>query len=53
VLLVAVGEHLERSQAMSALRALARAIDAKDPMTRRHSTVVSSSPDGYRVGLEQ
>ena len=35
-------EHLERSQAMSALRALARAIDAKDPMTRRHSQRVAS-----------
>lgn len=35
-------EHLERSQAMNALRALARAIDAKDPMTRRHSQRVAS-----------
>jgi diguanylate cyclase (GGDEF)-like protein len=35
-------EHLERSQAISALRALARAIDAKDPMTRRHSQRVAS-----------
>src|SRR4051794_5782978 len=35
-------EHLERSQAMSALRALARAIDAKDQMTRRHSQRVAS-----------
>ncbi|HEX6713198.1 MAG TPA: diguanylate cyclase [Thermoleophilaceae bacterium] len=35
-------EHLERSQALSALRALARAIDAKDPMTRRHSQRVAS-----------
>src|SRR4051794_27969340 len=35
-------EHLERSQAISALRALARAIDAKDAMTRRHSQRVAS-----------
>jgi diguanylate cyclase (GGDEF)-like protein len=35
-------EHLERSQAISALRALARAIDAKDPMTRRHSQRVAA-----------
>src|SRR3954454_19133626 len=35
-------EHLERSQAISALRALARALDAKDPMTRRHSQRVAA-----------
>ena len=34
-------EHLERSQALVGLRALARAIDAKDPTTRRHSERVS------------
>ncbi len=34
-------ERLERSQAMLGLRALARAIDAKDPATRRHSERVS------------
>src|SRR5207237_9699228 len=30
-------QHLERGAALRGLRALARAIDAKDPMTRRHS----------------
>jgi len=34
-------DHLERSHALSALRALARAIDAKDPLTRRHSDRVA------------
>jgi putative nucleotidyltransferase with HDIG domain len=34
-------ERLERSQAMVGLRALARAIDAKDPATRRHSERVA------------
>jgi HD-GYP domain-containing protein (c-di-GMP phosphodiesterase class II) len=34
-------ERLERSQALVGLRALARAIDAKDPATRRHSERVS------------
>jgi diguanylate cyclase (GGDEF)-like protein/putative nucleotidyltransferase with HDIG domain len=34
-------EHLQRSQALLGLRALARAIDAKDPTTRRHSERVS------------
>jgi diguanylate cyclase (GGDEF)-like protein len=34
-------ERLERSQAMLGLRALARAIDAKDPATRRHSERVA------------
>jgi diguanylate cyclase (GGDEF)-like protein len=34
-------EHLERSHALRALRALARAIDAKDPLTRRHSDRVA------------
>ncbi|MBO0769654.1 MAG: diguanylate cyclase [Solirubrobacterales bacterium] len=34
-------ERLERSQAMRGLRALARAIDAKDPETRMHSERVS------------
>jgi diguanylate cyclase (GGDEF)-like protein len=35
-------EHLQRSQALLGLRALARAIDAKDPLTRRHSERVST-----------
>jgi diguanylate cyclase (GGDEF)-like protein len=35
-------ERLERSQALLGLRALARAIDAKDPATREHSERVSS-----------
>src|SRR5205085_2301201 len=35
-------EALERSQAISALRALARAIDAKDPLTRLHSQRVAT-----------
>jgi diguanylate cyclase (GGDEF)-like protein len=34
-------ERLERSQAMAAVRALARAIDAKDPATTRHSERVA------------
>jgi diguanylate cyclase (GGDEF)-like protein len=34
-------EHLQRSQALLGLRALARAIDAKDPTTQRHSLRVS------------
>jgi diguanylate cyclase (GGDEF)-like protein len=34
-------EHLERSQATLGLRALARGIDAKDPVTRRHSERVA------------
>jgi diguanylate cyclase (GGDEF)-like protein len=34
-------ERLERSQALLGLRALARAIDAKDPATRSHSERVS------------
>jgi diguanylate cyclase (GGDEF)-like protein len=34
-------ERLERSQALLGLRALARAIDAKDPATSRHSERVS------------
>ncbi|HEY2769664.1 MAG TPA: diguanylate cyclase [Solirubrobacteraceae bacterium] len=34
-------EKLERSQALVGLRALARAIDAKDPATRKHSERVS------------
>lgn len=34
-------ERLERSQALVGLRALARAIDAKDPATREHSERVS------------
>jgi diguanylate cyclase (GGDEF)-like protein/putative nucleotidyltransferase with HDIG domain len=35
-------ERLERSQALLGLRALARAIDAKDPATRQHSERVST-----------
>jgi diguanylate cyclase (GGDEF)-like protein len=35
-------ERLERSQALVGLRALARAIDAKDPATREHSERVST-----------
>jgi diguanylate cyclase (GGDEF)-like protein len=35
-------ERLERSQALLGLRALARAIDAKDPATRQHSERVSA-----------
>jgi diguanylate cyclase (GGDEF)-like protein len=35
-------EHLERSAGLRGLRALARAIDAKDPMTRRHSERVAA-----------
>ena len=35
-------ERLERSQALLGLRALARAIDAKDPATREHSERVSA-----------
>jgi diguanylate cyclase (GGDEF)-like protein len=34
--------QLERTQALTGLRALARAIDAKDPTTRRHSERVAS-----------
>ena len=34
-------QHLERSQTLLGLRALARAIDAKDPSTRRHSDRVA------------
>jgi diguanylate cyclase (GGDEF)-like protein len=34
-------EHLERTQALNAIRALARAVDAKDPSTRRHSERVA------------
>ncbi len=34
-------ERLERSQALLGLRALARAIDAKDPATRQHSERVA------------
>jgi diguanylate cyclase (GGDEF)-like protein len=35
-------QHLERSAALRGLRALARAIDAKDAMTRRHSERVAA-----------
>src|SRR5207248_9524203 len=35
-------ERLERSQALLGLRALARAIDAKDPATREHSERVAA-----------
>lgn len=35
-------EQLRRSQAMLGIRALARAIDAKDPSTRRHSERVAA-----------
>lgn len=35
------GEWVERAQALSGLRALARAIDAKDPDTREHSDRVA------------
>ncbi len=35
-------ERLERSQALLGLRALARAIDAKDPATRQHSERVAN-----------
>jgi len=35
-------ERLERSQALLGLRALARAIDAKDPATREHSERVAT-----------
>ena len=35
-------QHLERGAALRGLRALARAIDAKDPMTRRHSERVAA-----------
>ena len=35
-------QQLERSQALTGLRALARAIDAKDPTTRRHSERVAA-----------
>jgi len=34
-------EHLQHSQALTGLRALARAIDARDPTTRRHSERVA------------
>lgn len=34
-------DHLQRSQALTGLRALARAIDARDPTTRRHSERVA------------
>ncbi len=34
-------EHLARSQTLTGLRALARAIDAKDPSTRQHSDRVA------------
>jgi len=35
-------EHLQQSQALVGLRALARAIDAKDPSTRQHSDRVAA-----------
>ena len=35
-------QHLERGAALRGLRALARAIDAKDPTTRRHSDRVAA-----------
>jgi diguanylate cyclase (GGDEF)-like protein len=35
-------QHLERAAALRGLRALARAIDAKDPTTRRHSERVAA-----------
>ncbi|HEX2017142.1 MAG TPA: diguanylate cyclase [Solirubrobacteraceae bacterium] len=34
-------DHLQRSQALTGLRALARAIDARDPTTHRHSERVA------------
>ncbi len=34
-------DRLERSQALNAIRVLARAVDAKDPSTRRHSERVA------------
>jgi HD-GYP domain-containing protein (c-di-GMP phosphodiesterase class II) len=34
-------QSLERSQALNAIRALARAVDARDPSTRRHSERVA------------
>src|SRR5437763_4948286 len=39
-------QHLERGAALRGLRALARAIDAKDPMTRRHSERVAALASG-------
>lgn len=39
-------EHLQRSQALTGVRALARAIDARDPTTRRHSERVASLAGG-------
>jgi diguanylate cyclase (GGDEF)-like protein len=38
-------DRLERSQALNAIRVLARAVDAKDPSTRRHSERVSDLAD--------
>ncbi len=38
--------RLERSQALAALRALARAVDAKDPHTQRHSERVAALAAG-------
>ncbi|WP_217923667.1 diguanylate cyclase [Miltoncostaea oceani] len=38
-------DRLERSQALNAIRVLARAVDAKDPSTRRHSERVSELAD--------
>lgn len=35
-------DHLQRSQALLGIRALARAIDAKDPATREHSEEVAA-----------
>ena len=39
-------QHLERSAALRGLRALARAIDAKDPTTRLHSERVAALASG-------
>ncbi|WP_217913284.1 diguanylate cyclase [Miltoncostaea marina] len=38
-------DRLERSQALNAIRVLARAVDAKDPSTRRHSERVAELAD--------
>ncbi|MEQ9335840.1 MAG: diguanylate cyclase, partial [Miltoncostaeaceae bacterium] len=38
-------DHLARHQALLGIRALARAVDAKDPLTRRHSERVADCAD--------
>jgi diguanylate cyclase (GGDEF)-like protein/PAS domain S-box-containing protein len=50
-LLSANGQRLERAHAMSSVRALARAIDSKDPSTRRHSERVADMAQRLAIEL--